>query len=60
MEQEQLCVKADEDLKAAEEFFEPANLTMCDQLASILGRPMPPNCGHRTKRTPTLDELDRR
>ncbi len=60
MDLEEMRAKADEDLKAAEEFFEPANLAAINYLSSSLGRPAPVKCGRRTGPTPTLDQLDRR
>ena len=55
---EDVKVKGDEDLKAAEEFFAPANLAAIGYLGSSLGRPSPVNRGTRTRPAPTLDQLD--
>jgi hypothetical protein len=60
MDTVQLRAKADEDMKAAEEFFEPANLAAVTMLSSSLGWPPQVNCGMRVKPKPTLDQLDRR
>jgi hypothetical protein len=60
MDLEETRAKADEDLKAAEEFFAPATQATICYLASTLGRPASVNCGRRTKPHPTLDQLDRR
>lgn len=50
----------DADIEAALEFFEPANQQALRYMASSLGLPAAPDCGHRTRPTPTLDQLDRR
>ena len=60
MDLEETRAKSDEDLRAAEEFFKPANQAAIGYLASTLGRPASVNCGGRTKPHPTLDQLDRR
>ena len=60
MDLEKVRAKADEDLKAAEEFFKPANQAAIGYLSSSLGWLPLANHGGRVSPRPTLDQLDRR
>jgi hypothetical protein len=51
--------KAAADIREAEEFLSAPTQAALVALSSILGRPKVPDCGHRRKRTPTLEEYDK-